>query len=280
MNNLFTPATKAKLRLAIDGPAGSGKTYTALTAATAIADGGKIALIDSEAASASIYADKFSFDTAVLPDYHPNTYIQYLHAAEQAGYAVVVIDSISHEWDSCLELVDKFAARNKGNSFGGWGEVTPLHKAFVEAIQNSPIHVIVTMRSKMDHVQERDANGRTIIRKVGLQPIQRPGAEYEFTILCSMDVDHNLAVSKSRMDAIADAVIRKPGQDFFRKILAWLNDGADPAAMTVEEAGEFVTPRGLKYAALTQDQLRVVIERTTNPRERQAAELLLAQVVA
>lgn len=246
----FQKATKkrAKLRLAIDGPSGSGKTYTALVAATAIADGGKIAVIDTERGSASLYSDKFTFDVLELEKFSPLLYVEAIQAAEEAGYAVIVVDSLSHAWEGeggALDLVDQAAARANGNSFMAWKNVTPIHRKLVDAILQSKCHIIATMRSKMDYSQEKDEKGRTVIRKIGLAPVQRQSIEYEFTIVGDMDMDHNLIVSKSRADFLSDAVEKKPTVKFFKKILDWLNSGEaaqEPAPKAAVKQPEPETP--------------------------------------
>src|SRR5947209_6754030 len=171
---------ESKLRLALAGPSGSGKTFTALTLATALADGKPVAVIDTERGSAAKYADVFpSFDVNELDIFSPDAFIAAIREAEHAGYAVLVIDSISHEWNGAggvLEIVDNAAKRLKSaNTFSAWGEGTPKHNSFVDAILRAKLHVICTMRSKEEYVQERDGNGRTVIRKLGMAPIQRDG---------------------------------------------------------------------------------------------------------
>jgi hypothetical protein len=232
---MFQKASKQqlKLRLAIDGPSGSGKTYTALIAATVMAQGGKIAVIDTERGSASLYSDKFSFDVACLTNFHPQKYIDMIHEAEEAGYPVIVIDSFSHAWEGeggTLDLVDQATARSRSkNSYFAWKDVTPVQRALVDAILQSPAHIIATMRSKTEYIVEeinQDGKKTQVPRKIGLAPIQRAGMEYEFTLVGDMDVDHKLIVSKSRCDAVSDAVVSKPDAKFFQKILDWLNSGA------------------------------------------------------
>lgn len=233
----FHKATKhqSKARIAIDGPSGSGKTYTALTAATALAAGSRIAVIDTERGSASLYSDTFTFDVLELDSFSPETYTEAIHAAERGGYAVIVIDSLSHAWDGeggALDLADNAAKRQKTpNSFTAWKEVTPLHRRMVDALLGSPVHIIATMRSKMEYVQEKDSTGRTVIRKIGLAPVQRAGIEYEFTLVGDMDLEHNLVITKSRCPALADAVEHKPSMDFFIKFYSWLNDGLEPPSV-------------------------------------------------
>jgi len=232
--SLFKKAVKsrAKLRLALIGPSGSGKTYSALAIAAGL--GKKVAFIDTEHGSASKYADLFEFDVLELASYSPERYIEALKAAAAAGYEVIVIDSLSHAWmgkDGALELVDRAAARSKsGNSFGAWREVTPQHNAMVEAIITSPCHVICTMRSKTEYVQDKDERGKTVIRKVGLQPVQRDGMEYEFDVVGDIDHDHKLVVTKSRIPALSDAVINRPGANLAAQLRVWLDEGSEPVA--------------------------------------------------
>jgi len=228
----FTKATKAaaKLRMAISGPSGSGKSWTALTLASAMCK--KIAAIDTEHGSLSKYADQFHFDTLELNDFHPENYIGAIKSAQMAGYDGLIIDSASHEWsghNGCLELLDVFAKKNKaGNNWAAWSDVTPLHNAFIEAIHQADMHIFVTYRSKMDYIQTIDKNGYTVIKKVGMNPITREGGEYEHDVVGEMDLDHNMVISKTRCPALADKVIPKPGKDLAQILLGWLS--AAPAA--------------------------------------------------
>lgn len=233
MANPFKRASKAqlKLRMALIGPAGSGKTYSALNIGQHL--GEKIAVVDTEHGSASKYAGLFAFDVLELESFHPQMYIDAISAAEQAGYDVLIIDSLSHAWmgkDGALELVDRAAKRSpSGNSFAAWRDVTPLHNKLIEAMLAAKLHLIVTMRSKMEYVQDKDDKGRTVIRKVGLQPVQRDGLEYEFDVVADMDTDNNFVVGKTRCPALAGAVVARPGKEVADTLLAWLTDGVPPA---------------------------------------------------
>jgi hypothetical protein len=227
----FTRAKKsdAYIRLALIGPAGAGKTYTALRTARGL--GGRVALIDSERGSASHYADEFEFDTVKLEKFSPKNYIEAIEAAVAQGYDVLIIDSLSHAWagkGGVLEMHDEAARRDRtGNRWAAWREVSPEHNRLVDTILQAPLHVIATMRSKIEYVQDRDESGKVVIRKVGLQPVQRDGLEYEFDIVCDLDQTHTLVVSKTRCRALTDAVIREPGEDNFAALLrAWISDGA------------------------------------------------------
>lgn len=238
----FSKATKkrSKARIAIDGPSGSGKTYSALIAAKVLADGGKVAVIDTERGSASLYSDEFDFDVLELNDFHPQNYIDAITAAERGGYAVIVIDSLSHAWEGqggVLDLHDKAVKKQRvENSFTAWKDVTPIHRQLIDAMLQSGCHIIATMRAKTEYVLEsvEVSGGRTIQRpkKVGMAPVQRQGMEYEFTVVCDMDTDHNLMVSKSRCRALSDQLVNCPSASFWRTLLDWLNSGdaPDPAA--------------------------------------------------
>lgn len=277
---MFQKATRkqAKARVAIDGPAGSGKTYTSLIAAKSLANGGKIAVIDTERGSASLYADEFDFDVVELNNYNPRNYIQAIHEAERAGYAVIVIDSMSHAWEGeggVLDLHDAAVKRQKTeNSFTAWKDVTPIHREFVDAMLQSPCHIIATMRAKMEYVQE-EVNGRKQVRKIGMAPVQRSGTEYEFTVVCDMDIEHTLTVTKSRCKPIADKVARLPNDTFFNVLRDWLNSGDAVTPMTVEQAKTFKDAKGELYASKTVEQLQVIINTPAAPPDKREAALLL-----
>jgi hypothetical protein len=238
----FVKASKkqAKLRMALIGPSGSGKTYTALQVASHL--GSPIAVIDTERGSASKYAgtNGFEFDVCELESFHPTQYINAIHEAEAAGYEVLVIDSLSHAWmgkDGALELVDKAAKRSQSqSSFMAWRDVTPLHNALVDAMLQSKMHIIVTMRAKTEYVLETVDRGNKKVqvpRKIGLAPIQRDGLEYEMDVVADMDLDNNFMVSKTRCPQLTGAVINKAGEDLADILKGWLSDGA-PAPVTPE----------------------------------------------
>jgi hypothetical protein len=239
----FKPATRMqrKARIALDGPSGSGKTFTALLTATTLAD--KVAVIDTERASATLYSGVggFRFDHLDLTTHEPETLIAALAAAGSQGYEAVVIDSLSHFWmgvGGMLEQADAAATRNRG-PFGGWKEVRPLERRMIEAILAYPGHVIVTMRTKTDWVIEKDEKGKEKPRRIGLKAEQREGIEYEFDVVGDMDLDHNLIISKSRCSLLADSVISRPDEKFGATLRDWLNDGTP--ALTVAQVLDMAT---------------------------------------
>lgn len=226
----FQKATKtqAKLRLALIGPSGSGKTYSALAIATGM--GGRTAVIDTEHGSASKYAGIFDFDVLELTAFAPAMYVQAIHAAEEEGYDNVVIDSLSHAWmgkGGALEMVDAATRQQKTpNSYTAWGKVTPEQNKMVEAILACRANIFVTMRSKQDYVQEKDGNGRTTIRKVGMAPVQRDGVEYEFDVVGDLTIDNDMVITKTRCPDLVGQAFSKPGKDVADILRGWLGDGA------------------------------------------------------
>lgn len=216
---------RAKLRLAVAGPSGSGKTTAALTIAKGL--GGRVAVIDTERGSASLYSDQFEFDTLELnPPYSPERFIEAVKSAEKAGYDVLILDSITHEWNGsggCCDINEALAsAKYRGNTWSAWSETTPRHRAFLDALLQSPMHIIATMRSKTETVQGEDKK----VRKIGMKTEQRDGTDYEFTVLLELDhSSHIAAATKDRTRMFRDPHIVTP--ETGEALLAWLNSGAE-----------------------------------------------------
>jgi hypothetical protein len=238
----FTKAVrkKAKLRLALTGPSGSGKTYGALVIAKGL--GGRIAVIDTEHGSASLYSHLCDFDTLELrPPYSPERYVEAIKAAEAGGYDVIVIDSTTHEWNGsggCLEINEDTArAKYRGNGWSAWNETTPRHRAFIDAMLQANAHVIATGRSKTETSQVEDG-GRKKVVKLGMKTEQRDGFEYEFTVVLDLVHDgHYANASKDRTGLFAGDP--KPlSEETGRTLADWLESGADASAALVAELND------------------------------------------
>jgi hypothetical protein len=223
--------SQAKLRAALFGPSGAGKTFTALEIAAGIISviGGKIALIDSERSSASKYADRFEFDQVDLEVKDIDEYVHFIKEAADAGYTVLIIDSLTHAWQMLLDSVEKLAqAKYRGNTWSAWSEGTPEQRKLVDAIISFPGHIIVTMRSKTEWQTTTNDRGKTSPVRVGLAPEQGKGIEYEFDILFEISPDHLAHIIKDRSGKFQDKIIEKPGKKFGQELIAWLNEGAVP----------------------------------------------------
>jgi len=247
---MFKKAVKQqkKLRMAITGTAGSGKTFTALSIADGL--GGPVALIDTEHGSASLYSDLFDFDTVELTNFHPKHYAEAITAAVAAGYKVLIIDSISHAWKGVggvLEIKDNMSDQNR---FTAWKEPDKIQNQFIEAILSADIHIIATMRSKMAYAEQMEGT-KKVIKKLGLAPIQRDGVEYEFDVVMDMN-EATGTISKTRCLELKNDVIEHPGKEFGERVLRWLDSGIK--MMTLKDAEAFMD------TAATEEDLKVIGE--------------------
>ncbi len=224
MSNPFQKAKKEKVwtKVLMGGPSGSGKTYSALRMATGLAAccGSRIAAIDTEAGRLRYYAEEFDFDDTQLEEFTPEAYIELINAATDAGYQVLLIDSISHEWNYCCETVNKMP----GNSFTNWGKMTPRHDKFMETILQSPMHIICTVRGKDEYTLE-EKNGKQTPKKIGMGYKQRDNTEYEYTITFNVDQStHVASVMKDNTHLFEnryEVLTEKDGEALYR----WANSG-------------------------------------------------------
>lgn len=248
--------TQARLRLALTGSSNAGKTWSSILLAKGICEGliaagkltapleGKIGMIDTERKSSTLYADLVPFDVVHLPPpYSADRYAAALATLEGAGYAVIIIDQISHAWagpGGMLALLSEKAKRSStGNSFQAWAEVTPEQDAFIDRLLASPAHLIVNMRQKTEWVIEdvagRDGKMRKTPRRIGTKPIQRDGVEYEFTTLLGLDTDTHLARPlKNRCPVFRDGVGVLLNEAIGRSLAEWMLGGAPLAAEEVQ----------------------------------------------
>lgn len=275
-------ATKeqSRLRMAIHGPSGSGKTYSALSIATHM---GKVCLADTETGSASKYGDKFDFDVCEFTDnYHPDRMVEFLKEVPEQGYDVIVIDSMTHFWNGSggfLELVDAEVKRavakgNKADSFNAWKAVDPVYKRLVHAIHTCKAHVIVTLRAKTEYAKEDVGNGRTKIKKLGMAPEMRDNFQYEMDVEGMLTIEHDLAIGKTRCDALDGKVYEKPGKDVAGVLMAWLSSGVpmrqpEPEAPTAPAVNEVADDLIRRFGAASTKQEIDAIKSDANTKRDQ-----------
>lgn len=205
MENPFKPLEQRNLfvKVAVNGPTGAGKTWSAMLIALGL--GKKIAAVDTENRSMANYAKKMPGIHGIVlePPFTVTKYIKAIQAAQAAGYDTLIIDSLSHAWAGSGGLLDqkaKLDARPGANSFTNWNKVTPVHERLKEAILQAKMHIIVTMRTKMEYVLNKDENtGKSRPSKIGMKPIQRDDMEYEFTLVLDiLHGTHEAIVGKDR----------------------------------------------------------------------------------
>lgn len=224
------PAMKARLMLA--GPAGSGKTHTALTVAEALTPNEKWLLIDTEEESALTYADRFSFrHLAWAPPFNPQELAQTV-AEAASQYPGIIIDSASHFWNDDGGTLDV-----AGGKFTGWKAARPMQRDLIVAVLRAPTHMIVCVRSKMEHSQELDSKtGKQVVTKLGMAPIQDSTFEYEMNVSAELDMTHKLSISKTRCEALDNRQYPAGhAADMGTTYREWLESGATLTADEVEE---------------------------------------------
>lgn len=226
---------KAKIRLGLSAVAGGGKTYSALLIAKGMCgDWSKVAIIDTENGSGDLYCHLGDYNVISLQaPYEPERYVEAIKACEVAGMEVIIIDSITHEWDGkggCLEIVDRLTqASTHKNSYIAWGKVTPRHQAFIDSILQSKCHVITTVRRKQDYEMTKGGDGKIKVEKAGLKEITREGFEYELTINLELDHGHHATASKDRTGLFSGKPEFIPSEATGQMIAEWCENGVDPA---------------------------------------------------
>ncbi|WP_299430536.1 AAA family ATPase [uncultured Maribacter sp.] len=259
---------QVKLRIGLSGASGFGKSYSALLLAYGITnDWSKIAIIDTENNSASLYAHLGDFNVLSLnAPYSPERYIEAIKTCEKANMEVVIIDSITHEWQGkggCLNIHEKLGGR-----FQDWSKVSPRHQEFIDTILQSELHVITTVRSKIDYSMDSASNGKTKVVKHGLKSITREGFEYELTANFELINENHMAkASKDRTGLFMDKPEFIISSSTGRKLMQWCNEG-----LTIKQAkteiSNCTTIDGLrhlyqKYHGLKKEVYPFILQRKT-----------------
>lgn len=264
---------QVRIKVGLAGPAGSGKTMSSLLMAYGIVKAefpslseaeiwGKIVVIDTENGSGSLYVGKQVGATTIgeyntidlTPPFDPQIFIDAIHMAEQHGMDVIIIDSLSHAWagaGGALDMQGKAAERT--SSWAAWRTVTPLHNKLVDAMLQSPCHVIANMRAKMEY-QQTEENGKKAVKAIGMGVVMRDGIEYEFTVSFMLDYNHVASSTKDRT-GMFDGKYFTIDANTGKKMYEWLSSGA-PA----QEEKPSVPAPAPAPAAGSDDALRKAID--------------------
>jgi hypothetical protein len=240
----FTKAqrSRCKIKMAVQGSSGSGKTYSSLLIAFGLTqDWNKIALIDTENGSGNLYSNLGSYSVLSLkPPFSPEAFSQAILLAHENGFECVIIDSLSAEWSGSGGILD-IHANMAGNSFTNWSKLTPRHNTFVQTMLQSDLHVIGTMRSKTDYVLQ-DKNGKQVPEKVGLKSVQREDTEYEFTLVLELNHRNIATVSKDRTGLFKNLPEFRITEDTGKLINQWCNSGESNQQQVVNDFNDDLTP--------------------------------------
>jgi len=238
---------QVKLRIGLSGPSGYGKSYSSLLLAFGLTnDWTKIAIIDTENNSASLYAHLGDFNVLQLNEpYSPERYVKAIKTCEDANMEVIIIDSITHEWQGkggCLQIHEQLGGR-----FQDWAKVSPRHQQFIDTILQSKCHLITTTRRKVDYSLDTISNGKTRVIKHGTKEITREGYEYELTVNFELINDRHLArASKDRTGLFMDKPEFIISKATGRKLINWCNEGVS-IAQAKTEILKCETIEGLKH---------------------------------
>lgn len=224
---------KIYTKVALMAPSGGGKTYGSLRLATGMAEeikketgkDARILMANTEAKRGYYYANEFDYDIVDIdPPHNPEKYVELIDFAVKEGYDILIIDSSSHEWEGkggCLEL-----HQQAGGTYQSWARVTPRHNKFIQAIADSPIHIIATMRGKDQYEMSKDEKGKTSVQKLGVGAKQRDGFEYEFTVTFLIDQKTNTAeVQKDNTHIFDSEGPTILSENHGRKLMQWANSG-------------------------------------------------------
>lgn len=220
------------LKVLLSGASGCGKSYSALKMATGIAKkcNSGIAYIGTEGSRNKYYANEFDYDLLELEEpFECEKYIAAIDEAVNAGYKVLIIDSMTHEWKWLNDVHDKMP----GNSFTNWGKLKPRHHKFMDKVLNSPIHIIATARGKDDWVLE-DKNGKQVPKKVGMGQQQDKDISYEYTVSLMISQDTHVASADKDNTHLFDGRFEVLTESDGEKLYDWANQGEAPAPKVLQ----------------------------------------------
>lgn len=253
----------ARLVLGIGGVSGSGKTYSALQVAWGLAnyDSSKVGLICTENRRGRLYADilvdaqgkvhKFKVGD-LTPPFSPQRYVEAIQAFVAAGVEVLVIDSVSHEWEGqggCEDIAHGGNSRNPE-----WNKAKREHKSFMNAMLQSPVHVIACMRAREKVKLEKDGQGKTQYVPQGVLPIQEKNFTFELTASLMMwNGGHQREILKCPAELIP--IFGTPGEwaegylthEHGKRLRDWVDGGKhlDPEVQRARDSLQMACEQGM-----------------------------------
>lgn len=279
-------------KIALMAPSGGGKTYGSLRLATGMAEEieketgkkAKILMGNTEQKRGYYYANEFEYDIIDLEaPYEPEKFVDLINFAVEEGYDILILDSTSPEWDGaggCLELQQK-----AGGTYQAWGKITPRHNRFINAIADSPLCVIATMRGKDQYEMNKDEKGKTTVQKLGVGAKQRDGFEYEFT--CTFLIDQKTSTAEPQKDnthLFQDRGAILLSEQDGRNIIKWANSGegytaidrnkAEDEKPQIEALKKDVVSKVVELGGNKNDAVKEICTKFGNPNEIEDLDVL------
>ena len=265
---------QAKIKIAIGGTSGSGKTMSSLLLGYGLVKAehpewtdeqvwDHICILDTENSSGSLYVGTHigayrigEYNTIQIePPYEEQTLIDCLTMCENHKMECVIIDSASAFWVDALETQGKIAERTKSN-FSAWKPVKADQNKMMQAILQCRAHVISNYRAKTEYTQEVGDNGKKVVKSLGMGIIAEGNSQYEYTLMLMLDADHVANATKDRT-GVFDGKFFTVTPETGAKLYQWLSEGEVPAAPPVIQKAVEPAPA---HAANSDEQLQKAID--------------------
>ena len=223
----------SKVVIGIAGQSGSGKTLTALYIARGMVDhASQIGFLDTENGRGSLYANELDAPF-LIGDLHypfsPERYKIAIKEFQDAGVKVLVVDSVSHEWESgCHEIAEhpmitpnKYGKLSK---MADWKKAKSEHKKFMTVLLQSDMHIIPCIRA----AEKTDFTNPAKPLSLGVQPLCEKNFMFEMTASVMM---FNEGLNQQHLKIPKDLKqVFGVGNDYLgidtgKQIRAWIESG-------------------------------------------------------
>lgn len=241
-----TDAQREKMKAVVGyiGCSGSGKTAGALLTAYGMMKEAypdltdaqvwkKIGVIDTEHNRSKLHVGLVFDGTKIgsfqhidfQPPYSTDRYNLAVVTMKKAGAEVIIIDSLSHNWQGEGGIVETHG-QMQGNSFQNWGKLSPETTKLVKTLTQNDVHILATLRTKQEYVVEVNSEGKSVPRKIGTKPVQKDEMEYEFMLNFTIGIDHIAETSKDNTQMF-EGNPQKINAEVGKKLYQWLELGID-----------------------------------------------------
>jgi DNA polymerase III delta prime subunit len=211
------------------GESSSGKTLTALKLAHGLINQGeRVCVIDTENHRASHYDVDFDFDVINLEaPFSPEKFIEAINIIQNGGYKAIIIDSISHEWDSIGGVIDMAENSTNKSGLAAWGKPKKEHKKLMDCILSSKAHVICCAKAKDKLKQVKNDKGKSEIIPKGFLPIQEATFMYDMLLNIKMVKNGEFKIMKcpKNLDLKINEKTKYLDESHGKRIAEWIKQG-------------------------------------------------------